>query len=710
MRKAFLCHSSKDKDYVRVVATRLGRAKVVYDAISFEPGEDFREAIAKGLDTSALFVFVVSDHSLKSLWCKYEIDEAHFRKIMGKLEGHLCIIIDQGVSFNDLPHWMQRSRAVLQPRPSQATRDIQHALLSFLAPQSIRPFVGRQTLQKEFVVRFSDLALGTPTQLNVSGLENIGRRTYLERVAHDNLGLNLGPVFLLDETRDLDDLYLWALDETADLGTRANMAAEIEGFAKLPEASKITEIVNRLRVLCKDNCLPCILDTGGMLDDIGSYKSEFVGMLAEFSTTPDDYYLAVIHRRTPYLGGGLPFAQYTFHQRVPPLDDSEAKLLLQQLCRRYNLKLDSTSANEIVEYLGGHPPSVYFTASFAQTYGIANLIADKSTLVDFKAKIFTRFIADLRLGELDWLVLRYLSSEKTIPLAAISAALEKPADDIALSLRTLIDHCLLVLVDDNYGVASPIRDAVFRVKGHLGIDDYTKVCANLTRVFWSDLDAGPSIEVIDATLHAVARTGSTDFKPYENLVRPSIVHRLAKECYHRKEWAEAIEYARRAEAMDKKRKEPRQIHFKALVQLGRWEEATAKLAEIEKTRDRTHFYLKGFLHKKREQHNDAIRAFESAIKSGDRGNAVYRDYADCLYRCDRFDDAIKSINEVLRRDPENVFVLDLVARICIDGGFKELLGATLQKLERYDIDKRFVYHRKATHYCAIGCPFGQSHS
>lgn len=256
MRKAFLCHSSKDKEYVRVVATRLGRAKVVFDAISFEPGEDFRNAISKGLESSVLFVFVVSDHSLKSLWCKYEIDEAHFRKLMGTLEGHLCIVIDQGVSFNDLPQWMQRSRAVLQPRPSQATRDIQHALLSFLTPQSIRPFVGRQNLQKEFVERFSDLALGIPKVLIISGLENIGRRSYLERVAHDNLGLNLGPIFLLDETRDLDDLYLWALDETADLGTRANMAAEITAFAKLPEPNKVNEIVNRFRILCRDNCLP----------------------------------------------------------------------------------------------------------------------------------------------------------------------------------------------------------------------------------------------------------------------------------------------------------------------------------------------------------------------------------------------------------------------------------------------------------------------
>jgi hypothetical protein len=187
MRKVFLCHSSQDKDYVRIVATRLRRAKVVFDEMSFEPGHDFREQILKGLDTSALFVFIVSKASLTSMWCKFELDQAQLKRMAGAIEATLCIIKDYDVSFSDLPKWLQVTKAVIQPRPSQATRDIQHALFSILTPQLERPFVGRQPLQEDFASAMANLSASPPRILVASGLEGIGRRSYLERVVRDGL-------------------------------------------------------------------------------------------------------------------------------------------------------------------------------------------------------------------------------------------------------------------------------------------------------------------------------------------------------------------------------------------------------------------------------------------------------------------------------------------------------------------------------------------
>ena len=85
-------------------------------------------------------------------------------------------------------------------------------------PSSGHTFVGRQALQQDFVNGVSSIALPTPIFV-ATGLEQIGRRSYLGRVCRDNLGLDLGPSFQIDETRGLEDLYLWVLDETFDLGT-----------------------------------------------------------------------------------------------------------------------------------------------------------------------------------------------------------------------------------------------------------------------------------------------------------------------------------------------------------------------------------------------------------------------------------------------------------------------------------------------------------
>jgi len=270
MRKAFLCHSSTDKEYVRTIARWLGRAQVVLDEISFSPGQDFRDEIRRRLSESALFVFLVSRAALESVWCKFELNEAEFLRLQGRLVTQLAIIIDRNVRFADLPGWLQRTKVLVQPRPSQAARDVQQSLLSIIPVDGVRPFVGRQDIQQRFAEALATPGTAQRKVLLVSGLDGIGRRSYLERACLDSLGLSLGPFFVLDETRDLEDIYLWLLDETSELGSRDKIAAEIAAFSRLDQSQKLREIVNLLRVLCA-HCLPCLIDQGGCLDDSGHF-------------------------------------------------------------------------------------------------------------------------------------------------------------------------------------------------------------------------------------------------------------------------------------------------------------------------------------------------------------------------------------------------------------------------------------------------------
>ena len=55
MPRAFLCHSSADKQYVQTVARKLGRGRVAFDEFAFAPGQDFRDEIRRHLDRSDLF-------------------------------------------------------------------------------------------------------------------------------------------------------------------------------------------------------------------------------------------------------------------------------------------------------------------------------------------------------------------------------------------------------------------------------------------------------------------------------------------------------------------------------------------------------------------------------------------------------------------------------------------------------------------------------
>jgi tetratricopeptide (TPR) repeat protein len=108
--------------------------------------------------------------------------------------------------------------------------------------------------------------------------------------------------------------------------------------------------------------------------------------------------------------------------------------------------------------------------------------------------------------------------------------------------------------------------------------------------------------------------------------------------------------------------------------------------------------------RKRQNYKEAIKAFESALASGDRSFSVHRDFAECLYREHRYKEAYDKMKWLLQRQPENIFILDQVIRIYIDSvrhGVASPITAPeaelfLKKLERFDFDERFIHHRKAT--------------
>ena len=193
--KIFLCHSSIDKDYVKDVAQRLGRDRIVFDEMTFQPGEDFRNSINDGLEKSDTFVLFASLNSLQSTWCKYEVDEAHFRKIQQKINNILCIMIDRHITVDHLPSWLKRSKIITQYKPTQAAREISNIALSQI-PYDKTIYLGRESITEKFTTDLIESRTENNSHLfSISGLEGIGRRTFLRRVLRDTLTLNLGTIF-----------------------------------------------------------------------------------------------------------------------------------------------------------------------------------------------------------------------------------------------------------------------------------------------------------------------------------------------------------------------------------------------------------------------------------------------------------------------------------------------------------------------------------
>ncbi len=276
---AFLSHSSSDKAFVEAVAKRLGRQQVKFDQWVFETGEDFEKAINSSLDRSILFVLFASKASLDSLWVKYEAKQAHIRLLTKLMKSAMVFLIDSTISHLDLPKWMQKSLVRRVESAPAVARSIQYKLNALQGVEQAPLFYGRNTLLGTFSEKLRPSSGVTPPHvLVVSGLEGVGRRTFLTRAIKDNLNIEAGPFFHLRRTDGSDALHVALVTELEDATTVTGLAKTIASFRKKSSGEKANELASLLHRIGQDNVAPCIVDDGALLESNSEYKPEAIAL------------------------------------------------------------------------------------------------------------------------------------------------------------------------------------------------------------------------------------------------------------------------------------------------------------------------------------------------------------------------------------------------------------------------------------------------
>jgi len=708
MARAFLSHSSEDKAYVDIVARRLSRSRVVYDRQNFEPGVDFRESIRNGLDDASVYVLFASIRSLSSTWVKFEIDEAEIRQIAGKLKSVLVVVIDTSLKPTDLPLWMQRGLFCPQTRPSQAARLILSKLMQLEGADQQTLFMGREELLKEVARQLPPPGgIPAPQVLVFSGLEGVGRRSVARRALKDNLSLNFGPLLLLEETDDLDKLYLQLLEDANAFTTRDQYRQAIKRFRAASVTEQAQMIAREIDCVAKDNAAVVIVDQGALIEESGMFTEKVSMMFKEVVGSPSEPYLIVIQRRRP------PMAQTTSSSRivsfaVPPLSlDATRRLLTQTLKTSLGKAPAEDTAEELTHYLDGYPPAVQLAAAYAKRYGLDALMADKSSLVDLKVRTFDRVLTKLQLDPTDQLILRVLGMGPGLSLDVLATIVEAPASDLAPRVTRLIDHSVIVRYAEALSLAAPMRDSVYRQFGIIAPAEYNVFAQRLRNHYWKDPNAIPPLDAVDASMYTAGRAHAKELEDFTDIIVPSMLLKIASAAYHDKDWKAARDFAQRAIDADPKPDRGWIILAKAYIRLAHegaedWSQAEAAVGQLKQRGHRAQHYLAGFLSWKRGDLKAAVKHFNQAESAGDRGVAVYRDRAHCKYQLGLVDEAQADIKIALDRYPRNPFIVDLAAAIAIRGGKYQKAEEFLRDLEEVEPSKENYHHRLATLYAARG--------
>ncbi len=186
MIKAFISHSSKQKQFALDLVESLGRDYCMIDCYNFEPAFKSIDEIYKAIDTSTVFVLLISKEALSSVWVNNEIRYAKNKLSHTDYDRFWPYIVDS-LTFEECPEWMRDEECFNMKQfhsVKTLARDIEQKFRKIIWARDARRMqldnlmVGRNVDIAKFEDKFQSLRGFNLKALIVSGRNGVGKDTF----------------------------------------------------------------------------------------------------------------------------------------------------------------------------------------------------------------------------------------------------------------------------------------------------------------------------------------------------------------------------------------------------------------------------------------------------------------------------------------------------------------------------------------------------
>lgn len=190
MIKAFISHSSCQKDFAIELVERLGRDFCRIDCYDFEPAFKTLNEIYKNIEESTVFVLLISRDSLNSDWVDKEIKYAINTLGADGINRFWPYIIDDSLDIDNCPKWMKDDECFNLKKfksPYILARDIEQKFRKILWAKNSRRkrldtlMVGRNDDISKFEDKFQSFNGLKLRSLIISGRDGVGKDTFAKQ-------------------------------------------------------------------------------------------------------------------------------------------------------------------------------------------------------------------------------------------------------------------------------------------------------------------------------------------------------------------------------------------------------------------------------------------------------------------------------------------------------------------------------------------------
>ncbi len=685
MSKAFLSHSSFDKDFVGEVFSKLGAAKAVYDQVTFERNCDLPAQIENGIYNSKIYVLFLSKEALNSGWVKSEIDLAHELKAKWEVNEFLVFQLD-ATPWSELPSWLSKFVVACPPAPDHVALKILDRLR--VKEDSSISCHGRADEVKDATI--SILGRDTPPSfIYVSGPAGIGRKTFLSAV-YESLYPEIAAHKIhitLDPSDDINSIYRKILAYSSNWRTR-DLYDATQAYLALEPEEKIIKLARKVSQISVGFRQVVVFDIGiSALDDNGRPLEWFSKLL---DVLPDADYPYVWFVSQRYLverdfGNGLIVG-------VPPLSEENSAYLFKLLIHKNKISFPDKKEKEYIENsIVGHPGLITQVVKYLKVNPQYKPNRTYSQIVKLIAQQIENLLKDFINGDpqkekaVAFFSESYvLSYEEIVKVSEVWPEFESAVD-------SLMDAGFLYHINGDYQLVTYLQRYSHTLSAQ-HYKDLTIPRSILLQTFDSITeDAFIPAQLLDARIVSYLNTGEQPTGFLKNLIMPAQQLKAARRKYDEKRYDISLNLALNAYEQSHKLSETGLLESWRLIGLSairendaerfKYFEAQYPLINASGRRNAIYQFAQGFKCRNLGDLRAAEDWFSKIEAQGLADAHVYRELAYIYAFEGSHDKALDRVARALRLAPTNPYILDIQAFALLEKYKKKKTPALLDEVE-----------------------------
>ncbi|MBJ8350238.1 toll/interleukin-1 receptor domain-containing protein [Streptococcus zalophi] len=563
MTKVFLSHSSKNKELVNTIYSKLksivGVESVIMDSFNFEEGRNTKEEIIYNLSKSDLFVIFLSEEALKSQWVKEELSIAG-KKILENNRYQICpIIIDEKIKYDNemIPNWLKENYNIQLVKSNKKIVNIiteRMTEINRMKHSNIKNrqdlFVGRNAFLKQIEQRLDDFNQPKPIALIASGLEGVGRRTLLKRslVKSDIVKSSYPFSEIVTERNDsIEDFIL----KIYDLGFFDDETKffELSKLNNLSIDNKQIILIDLISSLQDKKVFIVVNDHGCIINHRGELAEWFKNAL--LSEKVRNQLLMLVSSKFRYFNRESMDMSEIYALNIPELEIKERQGLLYRYSEKvFEQELEKDKLNFISDLLTGLPEQIFYAIDKLKNIGWLRFYRNTESIVNFNNQKAEILLSDLREDDEKMKFLALLCQFDSIGEDYILKIVSNGGEETE-KYQGMIESFLLQGICEPVGtlqeyirVNDSIKDFIIR-SDYKYDENHKKLLLEYVKQFIKSLDENEDYNIPEL-LFSLKHSLLNNIEINDKYIFPSIYLKTMNDLYYSGKYQEVINFADKA--------------------------------------------------------------------------------------------------------------------------------------------------------------------